>query len=373
MSASLIIHVYVICWNEEIIMPHFLSHYSYADRLFIIDNGSSDHGLEIAKNDPRVFIESFDTNNKLDDRAHVEIKNNVWKKSRGIADYVIVCDMDEFLYHPNISQALVEMKSAGATILKPNGYNMIGDRVPSINEDIKQVVDCGYRIYAFDKCVLFDPNKINEIKFGFGAHVCTPEGDVVFYRRPEWLLLHYKNLSPEYIIQRNIKLKNRLSEFNEGHGYGHQYLETSKSTYASFKRWYSQCVSVFNERNIKPVLSNEDSHDLYRKALVFMQQGKYIQAREYLDEILLFSPGDAEALSNLGMVLGKLDFIEDAQFCMQQSLALYYDSYQTWYNLGNLFYRTERIDVARMCYKEVIALNKNFKPAALQYQKCTNV
>ena len=53
------------------------------------------------KKSPRYATEviPYSTGGKINDFKYLEIKNNAWKKSRGKADWVIVVDMDEFLYH----------------------------------------------------------------------------------------------------------------------------------------------------------------------------------------------------------------------------------------------------------------------------------
>jgi len=55
LSPTHTLSVYTICWNNEFILPHFLEHYSqFADRIFIIDDHSTDLTAEIAKAHPMV-------------------------------------------------------------------------------------------------------------------------------------------------------------------------------------------------------------------------------------------------------------------------------------------------------------------------------
>jgi hypothetical protein len=102
-----IIHLYSICYNEKVLMPHFLEYYSrFCEKIHIYDNQSDDETLKICENYSNVSVYTFDTSGKIRDDIYLNIKNNIWKKSRGIADYVIICDIDEFLYHPDLMNFL---------------------------------------------------------------------------------------------------------------------------------------------------------------------------------------------------------------------------------------------------------------------------
>ena len=98
-----IIHCYFLCYNEENILPHLLRYYSdFCEKVFIMDNMSTDNSHEIIKTFEKAEIIPYNSNNELRDDVYLMLKNNLWKKSRGVADYVIVGDADEFIYHPNL-------------------------------------------------------------------------------------------------------------------------------------------------------------------------------------------------------------------------------------------------------------------------------
>jgi hypothetical protein len=55
------IHVHVVCWNEERIMPWFLAHYSrFATRIFCHDNGSTDRTREVVAPCPIAELLEFE-------------------------------------------------------------------------------------------------------------------------------------------------------------------------------------------------------------------------------------------------------------------------------------------------------------------------
>ena len=163
-----VIHAYFLCFNEEYILPHLLRYYTnFCDKVTILDNNSTDKSEEIINQYPNVIIEKWDSNNEVRDDLYLNLKNNVWKKSIGIADYVIVGDADEFLYHDDILNFLLKSKNNGYTIFKPEGYHMIGDEdlILSKEDNIFEKVKYGIRGESNDKLMIFDCNKIKEINY----------------------------------------------------------------------------------------------------------------------------------------------------------------------------------------------------------------
>ena len=219
-----IVHYYAVCWNEERMLPFMFKHHEgFVDRFFIYDNYSDDNSEAIIHSHPKTHIIKFKTEG-FNDQIHNDIKNNCWKRSRGKADFVIVCDMDEFLYHPDLQSALSEMKRNGQTIVKPQGYNMYSSDEPAKGIPLTTQVPCGVRDQWFDKCILFDPHSIVEINYKPGAHECHPVGKVV-WNKDDFKLLHYKNIGLNQLLARNRAYAARLSKENKEKGYGSEYLK----------------------------------------------------------------------------------------------------------------------------------------------------
>ena len=86
-------------------------HYdTFVDKFFIYDNESTDKSADIIAANPKVKKISFQTEG-FEDEIQNTIKNECWKASRGKADYVIVCDIDEFLYTPNTKAFLSHLQA----------------------------------------------------------------------------------------------------------------------------------------------------------------------------------------------------------------------------------------------------------------------
>lgn len=242
-----IIHYYAICWNEEKMLPFVFDYYDHiVDKFVIYDNYSTDNTLElISKNKKANFIQ-YSSDGKINDEIYLDIKNNVWKQSRGKADYVIVCDMDEFLYHTDIKHFILDVHSTGYTFFKPKGFEMYSEIFPTYNQGIKlpEIIKTGYFSDKYSKPMLFDPHRIVEINYLPGAHQAFPLGIVKRYEYDNLKLLHYKNLGKEYLLNRISQYRNRLSDVNKQKGYGAEYELEDKKLVEDFNNGFRKSTKV---------------------------------------------------------------------------------------------------------------------------------
>jgi hypothetical protein len=241
-----IVHAYFICYNEEHILPHLLNHYlDFCEKVVIVDYFSTDRSVEIIEDFENTEVIKY-SNNEFRDDVNLEIKNNIWKKSRGIADYVIVGDADEFLYHKNINRFLTESLAKGITIFKPEGYHMVADELSEVTEedDIIKKVKTGVRTPVLDKMMMFDCNKIEEINYNFGCHFCQPKGEILLLEDTNLKMLHYKFLGLRNHIYRNNIRRERLSDFNKKYGLGLYYLYTDEQVVDDYRTYLMQRTNV---------------------------------------------------------------------------------------------------------------------------------
>jgi glycosyltransferase involved in cell wall biosynthesis len=223
----MIVEAFILCWNEEKMIRHTINHYQqFCDKITVIDNKSDDNTLTIlSANYPTVGINSFSSNGQIRDDYYQHIKNTCWKKST--ADWAIVCDMDELLYHPDILNKLKRIHTN--SLPSVTGYNMYSETFPSdYSKPITQQIQYGIREPSFDKQIIFSPKHITEMKFAPGAHRCYPESRTEGIRiddKSELSLLHYKYIGEQYITEKHAKYAARLSQFNKAHAYGSEYME----------------------------------------------------------------------------------------------------------------------------------------------------
>jgi hypothetical protein len=188
-----------------------------------------------------VTVIKFDTNNTFDVESNTKIKNNAWKKSIGKADWVIVCDLDEFLHFDG--QILDYLKQTKSSIFKTKGYDMYSNYFPQ-EEDLL-INQVKYGVYSFSKTILFDPYKIIKINYSQGAHSTNCCG-IVRLDNDTLKLLHYKNLSFEYKIGRIYTYRERYSRTGIEKGYGIHYRYEDEKIKRDFNVNLENSVKVIN-------------------------------------------------------------------------------------------------------------------------------
>lgn len=145
----------------------------------------------------------------------MEVKNTFYKTLD--ADWFIVVDIDEFIYHKDTKQILEQYKEKGITILQIQGYGMVSDKIPiddgtQIYDQIKE----GMHYTNYDKCAIFAPSV--DINYDGGCHKCRPSGNVYYAEDCDIKLLHYKMLSLDYVIKKAKNVK--LSSINQKKRWG---------------------------------------------------------------------------------------------------------------------------------------------------------
>jgi glycosyltransferase involved in cell wall biosynthesis len=221
-----VIYLYAICWNEEQMLPFFFRHYDeIVDRYVIYDDGSSDRTVDICRVHPKVELRRFERVVPDSIVASVQIlKNACWKESRGIADWVIVVDIDEHLYHPIGLRAYLERcERLGVTAIPALGYQMVSTSLPPPNERLSRAITAGAPDSMYSKLSIFDPTALTDTHFSPGQHGALPRGNIVFPPTDELLQLHYKFISLAYVLRRNQLLWSRRGKTDLANNWGHQY------------------------------------------------------------------------------------------------------------------------------------------------------
>lgn len=221
------VHVHLTCWNEEAILPSALDHYRQAgvDKIYVYDHGSSDGSPDIATAHDK--CELIEMPYHPDEPIHIVLthfKNHAWKASRGKAEWVIVCDADEFVYHPCLVDFLNSQKKKGVTICVTHGWNMLSETFPLLERPIYREVTKGVRWGLWlDRNAAFNPQAIQEMNYTVGCHSANPVGTLKYKKDPLFCLLHYKWLGAEYVVRKNIASAKRMP-LDIQRGWGVHYL-----------------------------------------------------------------------------------------------------------------------------------------------------
>jgi len=227
---EVIIHVYTVCWNEEQILPFFLGYYgSFAEKIVVYDNQSSDKSAKIIDAHPKTKRIVFDTGGQYVESRLTEIRNTMWRGSRGKADWAMVVDMDEFLYHPRLLDFLKSYKMMGVTLPKIDGYEMASPVFPKPGTNLFTHCKTGFPSEFYSKRACFSP--YIDMTFGPGSHKFLAKGQVVESRNADIKLLHYQYLGWEFFEAKRAGRWKRQSDENTKHGWGIHYIPQGPEPY----------------------------------------------------------------------------------------------------------------------------------------------
>lgn len=237
MGYNKLVTVYGLCYNEEIMLPYFVSHYRkmfHNCRIVLWDNMSDDRTHEVALQN-NCEIVTYDTGGKLNDVKYLELKNNAWKESE--TDWVLIADIDEFVQIDE--KMLLAEQETGSTIIRFEGWNMVNMNHELNPTELKTAV----RAPSYDKSYLFNKKHINEINYHAGAHTASADGFIT-YSVQTYKCLHYKYLNLEYMINRHKHFAGRLSDENKKKGYGFHYLYPEKRIIKEFDEARKQAIKI---------------------------------------------------------------------------------------------------------------------------------
>jgi hypothetical protein len=250
--------VYTLCYNESFMLPFYMQHYRpLVDRIVLYDNGSTDGSRELALSLGADEVRPLDTENQIRDDLTLGMRNGAWKELREQGyDWVMWVDMDEFVYHPDLRAHLERCAACNATICIPQGYQMVGDQLPTHDRPLFEQIPNGTYCNRFSKPVIFNPNAIAEMNFVPGAHRALPTGFVHPDVAPALKLMHYHWLCLNWVVERNKWRAERLSNINKQNGWGAEYLAVQ---HEAFRVYHKLKLGSF------PVIPHQEARDVMDK------------------------------------------------------------------------------------------------------------
>lgn len=208
---SLQVNIFLLCYNEELLLPHAITYYKTKFPnciITIFDNHSTDKSCEIAEQQG-CRIKKFESGEQQNELTLMNVRSNLWKEFV-TESWVIMCDMDEWL--DITEEELLTEDQKGTTIITTQGFDMVGE---SHKEDLSDIdvfaIKRGFYSNHMSKRICFKyPNVA--IEFWWGAHTCFPHGNPV-YSEKTYLLKHHNWLGEEYLIRKHMNryARNNLS------------------------------------------------------------------------------------------------------------------------------------------------------------------
>ena len=225
------LHVYLLCHNEEVLLPHAIEHYRRrvpSATFTILDNESDDRSVEIAR-ELGCAVRTWSTGGKIDDVMMRDLKNDVWREVP--EGWVIVADMDEWLC---VTEAdLAHEERSGTTILRTYGWNVFGDSAsPTLDEIDLHALNTGNPHPPESKEVCFRRPQITAINYEFGAHVSAPEG-AVRWSRKTYPLKHIAWPGHAFMIHKH-QLRYARGKEQQVRGLGMHYTDDAAKVSAGF-------------------------------------------------------------------------------------------------------------------------------------------
>lgn len=204
--------VYCLFHDEAPLLDYFMRHYGpLADRIILYDDHSTDGGPEIAAAYANVSVRPY-PGAGLDDGEFVDFAAATYPEARGLADWCLWVDADEFIYHPDLRGRLARYQAEGVTLPHVDGYAMFANAFPTTAGQIYDEVHCGVPYAGYSKPVVFSPEL--ELRWIPGKHHLTNDDGAKRGGAAEIKLLHFRHLGERYFTSRNARNYARMTARN---------------------------------------------------------------------------------------------------------------------------------------------------------------
>ena len=227
--------LYVVTYNQIEMLPIVTEYWKRYPlrKIILFDNLSTDGTVDYVKEHfKNVEVQSNDTKLK-DNKVICDWNNSAWKASRGLVDFVIVCDCDEVLYHPELEDRLKEAKQHRCSHLvhNPAMACITAGNVKPVEGHLYHEsprVKFSRCSADFGKILLFDPNLVGESNYSVGSHKFKAVGDIkALHSGVE--LLHFDYLSLDFLLTRYQNMSQRRSQADIERGFGAHYTQIVSS------------------------------------------------------------------------------------------------------------------------------------------------
>ncbi|SHM95732.1 glycosyltransferase family 2 protein [Roseibium suaedae] len=252
------IHLHCVNWNSIEFIDYFFRHYDgFVSRYFVNDDGSTDGSLEYLSRRPDVTLAAkprLDSESYVLESLHSHLTS--WKRSAGLADWVIVVDMDEHIYHPDLPLYLERVTREGVTAIPALGFQMLSRKMPDKNVRLTDEIRVGAPWKQMSKLVMFRPDAVLDPGFAIGRHTAEPKGDIRYPDRDELLLLHYKYIGFDALKLRHAQAQARRRKADLQNGWGHRYAFDEQKLEEDFSAFEARSLDVSGMRD--PHLQHEE-------------------------------------------------------------------------------------------------------------------
>ena len=224
-------NITVLTWarNESYIMPFFLRHYDFADRIIVYDNGSDDGTQDIVKAHPKAELRHWDTGGVFDEIEHTRMKESIPAETG--PGWKIVVDTDEFVWHPRGMAAFLDMCTDRYVNMVPTkGFDMVSEFAPEDDgkTPLTEIVKEGIWSPRYSKPVIF--KSMLKVRYGHGCHSCSFDnpGCVVAAPKGKVFLLHYHWIGRERVRKRTKWMNDVFDKEQKKMGLGWEAVDVER-------------------------------------------------------------------------------------------------------------------------------------------------
>ncbi|NTW17048.1 MAG: hypothetical protein HGA41_06270 [Syntrophaceae bacterium] len=222
-------------YNEAILLPYFLHHYSYLDEIHVLyETDTTDESLDILTGAPNVVVEKCHIEGGLDDIAKIGLINKTVQNMK--SDWVYVVDPDEFIFPTNnespydfLNRQICEVVRSGMfQVYRHRDDKDLDPSLPPIPQRIHgdpNLFSIDVQAHRAANNVYIKPNVVRpsiNLQFHPGHHHI--EGNPV-PSHELYLGVHWQMADPSIAIARRMARKARISERNKTHQMGWQHFD----------------------------------------------------------------------------------------------------------------------------------------------------
>jgi len=222
-------------YNEAMLLPYFLRHYSYLDEIYVLyETDTTDESLDILTGAPNVVIKKCHIEGGLDDIVKIDLINKAVQDVK--ADWVYVVDPDEFIFPANNAAPHDFLEQQRCDVVRSGMFQVYRHRddsdldpsLPPISQRVHgdpHLFSMATQDHRAANNVYIKPNIVRTSKrFRFLPGHHSIEGNPLpspdFYYGAHWQMA-----DPSIAIARRMARKARISERNKAYQMGWQHYD----------------------------------------------------------------------------------------------------------------------------------------------------
>lgn len=251
-------------YNEEFLLPFFLNHYSWADKINVIyDVDSTDKTLKMLRADPKVNVIPFHFPDMMDDVLKAQKISQIYK-TLPKNTCVFIVDADEFIFTnrneiENLTHPIINVKLFDV-------YRHKSESDLDVNKPVVTLRRHGVFVEGYNKPIIVKTGL--DIEWCVGNHaVMRPKlSSKNIFQRVQNILLnqhhptsyncnivgaHWANADPCFCVERRVKnRRDRQSQHNLTHGLTVQHQNITEENVLAESKRHDKDPEVFGATSV---------------------------------------------------------------------------------------------------------------------------